>query len=346
MFAYRNAVCLPFPTARGLLAGTWSIIAWTAAALMLSAAGLAGLETCAQAGEATAEPTYDGRTMDEWRRLAVSDLSHETRAQAMEAFEAFARAGRRDEAIAAIKSALEQPQARTAIRAGYNALVRLAPAADPLLLEGLRSEQAETRRIVVKELGSYLPSREGDERVVPEEVLCALIRATEDADPSVRGEACYALGRLVSRAGPEKLADRIVAALIKALEDETPIDRSISGYVPTSVQSEACRAVGRCGAKAEAAVPKLLDLAQREPKPEEQKARFPQLLSAAQRAAIDALGNIGPAAEAAVPVLEGLEEKPRYRSQVSRALSRIQGKVRFPRFPLPQRPAAADRSDD
>jgi HEAT repeat protein len=345
MFAYRNAVCLPFITERRALAGTWGMIAWTAAALVLSAAGPAGLERCVEAGEAQIEPTYDGRTMDEWKRLVAHDLSQETRAQAMEALAAFARAGRSEEAIATIASALEQPQSDKVIRAGYKALVRLAPAADPLLLQGLKSQRAETRQIVVDELGSYAVSRKEGERAVPENVLSALIQATEDADPGVRAEACHALGLLVSRKAAEKSADRVVAALVKALGDEAVTERNISGYRPTSVQSEACRALGRCGARAAPAVPALIELVQREVKREEPMPRFARLLGV-QRVAIQALGEIGPAAEAAIPVLEALDDNSNHRMEAHRALSQIRGRIGDPRFPLPQRREPADASND
>ena len=345
MFACRNPVCLPFPTQRGALAGTWGMIAWTAAAWVLSATILVGSQTHAQGGEAEIEPTYDGRTLDEWKRLAAHDLSHETRARAMEALTAFAQVGRGEEAIATIASALEGPQSDKVIQAGYKALVKLAPAADPLLLEGLKSERAETRQIVVDELGSYAISRKQDERVIPDNVLSALIEATEDADAGVRVEACQSLGLLISRKAAEKSADRVVPALVKALGDEGAAERKSPSYRPTSVQSAACRALGRCGAKAAPAVPALIELGRREPKREEPVARFVRWL-AARRAAIQALGEIGPAAEAAVPVLEALDNNPNHGMEVHRALSQIRGRIGDPRFPLPQRPATAEPPDD
>ena len=344
MFAYRNAVCPPFPTERAL-AGTWGMMARAAAALVLSATILVGSQTHAQGGEAEIEPTYGGRTMDEWKRLVAHDLSQETRAQAMKALTAFAQAGRSEEAVATIASALEQPQSDTVIQAAYKGLVKLAPAADPLLLGGLKSERAETRRIVVDELGWYAISWEEDERVIPENVVSALIQATEDADASVRAEACQTLGLLISRQVADKSADGVVAALVKALTDEGAAKRKGVSYAVTSVQSEACRALGRCGAKAAPAVPALIELVRREPKREESISRFGRLLGA-QRAAIQALGEIGPAAEAAVPVLEALDTNPNHRLEVHRALSQIRGRIRDPRFPLPQRPATLELPDD
>ncbi|MHB1037099.1 MAG: hypothetical protein ACYC35_20950 [Pirellulales bacterium] len=65
------------------------------------------------------EPTFDGRTLEEWKRISLADLSGEAREKSMDALGRFGRARRRDEAVAAIKAALEQcgPQAQAAVPA-------------------------------------------------------------------------------------------------------------------------------------------------------------------------------------------------------------------------------------
>ena len=131
------------------------------------------------APEATAEkPMADGKGLDEWKRLSVGDLGTETRVKAMQAFAEFGGAGRTEEALVAIKAALQQPQKKEVIRAGYQALVRLGPPTLPLLLDGLQSQQADVRRIVARESRLYSPSNDPSQRIVPEEVVSALIRAT------------------------------------------------------------------------------------------------------------------------------------------------------------------------
>ncbi len=139
-------------------------VAIVAAAMSLWAVGIDRPEIRASGEEPKVEPTFDGRSLEEWKRLSVSDLSQPTRVKAMQAFVAFGQAGRTEMAVAAIKHALEQPQVDTVVRAGYNALVRLEPTGDSLLLDALKSQQLQHRRIAAKELGWYSQSKEPSKR--------------------------------------------------------------------------------------------------------------------------------------------------------------------------------------
>ncbi len=298
--------------------GATRAVAIVAVAMSLWVRGIDRTEIPARGGEPKAEPTFDGRSLEEWKRLSVNDLSKATRIKAMQAFAAFGQAGHKDEAVAAIKAALEQPQEDEIKRAGYNALVKLGPTADSLLLDGLKSQNVQNRRIAAKELAMYSPSKDASKRVVPEKIVVALIQATEDADPTVRAEACVSLGTLVGRGAGDKCVDRIIPAMLKLLQDEAVTEGIVLHYQKPSVQLVACHALGMCHAKAEAAIPALVALLERKPiqKP------FDKL------AAIQALGLIGPPAKAAIPVLERF----RYMGNnvVDEAIQKIDGKYRDP----------------
>lgn len=160
MIVSRKPLRVSFPTKSRRASGARRAVAIVAAAMSLWAVGIDRPEIRASGEEPKVEPTFDGRSLEEWKRLSVSDLSQPTRVKAMQAFVAFGQAGRTEMAVAAIKHALEQPQVDTVVRAGYNALVRLEPTGDSLLLDALKSQQLQHRRIAAKELGWYSQSKE------------------------------------------------------------------------------------------------------------------------------------------------------------------------------------------
>jgi hypothetical protein len=288
-------------------------------------------ETRARAEEAKAEPTFEGRSLEEWKRLSTSDLSGETRKKSMQAFYEFGRAGRCDEAFAATKAALDQATNYdhvdyVLVKAGYETLRRLRPEAPPVLLDGLKSEKVKVRGIVAELLGvSYYAKN------LTDQIVSALVRATEDEDASVRAIACHSLGRLARNTEGKRFADQIVPALMKALRQKQVVECILDGVIAySSARREACVALREYGVKAEAAVPALLGIAQEEVEPDKWN------LGTDQELAIRALGEIGPAAKSAIAVLERLRDDKALwysrKSGVSRihmaageALKKIQG---------------------
>lgn len=274
----------------------------------------------AEEGEPKAEPTYDGRTLAEWERLAVNDLKVKTRAEAMEAFAAFGRAGQTEDALRAIASAMARTEDVEVMRAGYAAMSRLGPRALPRLLDGLKSPSAAVREIVIRAMGANLPL---ENETLPEEAISGLLSALKDPEPFCRGEACHAFAGLGASASGAEYRGRMVAALVGMLKDESRIERNISGYCPTTVQAEAIRALGRLGrggTEAETILPALIPFLERSP---EQPSHLRGQLSLGQIAAIDAIGEIGPSARDALPALEALSSKYPSHIPIHVALRRI-----------------------
>jgi hypothetical protein len=258
--------------------------------------------------------SYDGRSMAEWKRLVLNELNAEIRAKAMDALEAFGNRGRAEEAVAAIKAALAQEKDKAVIEAAYRALFRLGAPAVRVLLDGFRSQDPKARWMAVKAPYSGRRAKDWDRYVVPEQVVAAVIAATRDPDSAVRGEACYALGWRAFAGPNHENWHKIIATLIKALDDEEPTEGGAGIHSPFTVQSVACASLGRLrrfGAKVEGAVPALTRIVQSKPKelrPNE------SVLSSGQREALRFLGELGPAAKAAIPVLQAMQKEPRYQN--------------------------------
>lgn len=144
-------------------------------------------------------------------------------------------------------------------------------------------------------------------RGAAKELLPAVVARAKDADADVRELACAALGGL----GAD--ASQVVPALLEALGDAAPAVRLAALHAlrpfaadaavtpqrltpllrdaDPSVRTEAASALGAMGAKAAAATPSLVELAERDPS------------SGVKHAALGALGGVGPAARAALPTI-------------------------------------------
>ncbi len=249
--------------------------------------------------------TFEGRSLEDWKRLSLHDLSWQTRAKAMGAMGVFGHAGRREEAITAIKAALDQTEDYNLSKAGYETLVGFGPVALPLLLDGLKSKKTLIRRTVTEVLGNSLYAMNPSEA---DQIVSALVRATEDEDVSVQATACHSLGsrNLASSTEAKRLADRIVPALIKLLGKKQVVECIFDRVVVhSSARHEACVALEQYGAKAEPAVPALLAIAQEEAEPSKWNPSDQEL-------AIHALGEIGPSAKSAIVVLERLRDDKKF----------------------------------
>lgn len=220
------------------------------------------------------------------------------------------------------------------------AIVRIGPAAVPLLAQSLRNPGSPGREEMVATLTSL--GRESPLAVF------ALIDALREGDESLRAEAARALGRL----GEEAFA--AVPSLLRALEDESAMVRgavldSLTAIYPFREEGgdpfQAVRVIERLGREGEAAVP-LLSRALREGGGFEREAAarslsmmgpdavaaVPELTAAlrdgriaVRRYAAAALGGIGPGALEALPGLVEMLKSPdpSTRHQAALSLGRI-----------------------
>jgi len=186
----------------------------------------------------------------------------------------------------------------------FEIIRRIGPPAIPLLVELLRHQQVEIRRLAVDALIDLAPDTV---RIQP-----ALRRSLRDDDSMVVADAARALGALRSRASPS------VRALVNALSHEEP-----------HVRIYAAEALASIGPTASAATKDLAG-ALRDPIP------------GVRWSAGEALGSIGPAAHSAVPqLIEALKDKFLYvRICAAGALGNIRPKTPTARNAL--REAAKD----
>lgn len=154
----------------------------------------------------------------------------------------------------------------------FEIIRRIGPPAIPLLVELLRHQQVEIRRLAADALIDLAPDTVW--------IQPALRRSLRDEDSMVVADSARALGALRSRASPS------VNALVNALSHEEP-----------HVRIYAAEALASIGPKASAAT-KDLARALRDPIP------------GVRWSAGEALGSIGPAAQSAVPqLIEALKDK-------------------------------------
>jgi len=154
----------------------------------------------------------------------------------------------------------------------FEIIRRIGPPAIPLLVELLRHQQVEIRRLAADALIDLAPDTVS--------IQPALRRSLRDEDSMVVADSARALGALRSRASPS------VNALVRALSHEEP-----------HVRIYAAEALASIGPAASAAT-KDLARALRDPIP------------GVRWSAGEALGSIGPAAQSAVPqLIEALKDK-------------------------------------
>jgi len=154
----------------------------------------------------------------------------------------------------------------------FEIIRRIGPPAIPLLVELLRHQQVEIRRLAADALIDLAPDTVS--------IQPALRRSLRDKDSMVVADSARALGALRSRASPS------VRALVNALSHEEP-----------HVRIYAAEALASIGPTASAAT-KDLARALRDPIP------------GVRWSAGEALGSIGPAAQSAVPqLIEALKDK-------------------------------------
>ena len=102
------------------------------------------------AGRPVAElKVYGGKTFDQWREIARTDLDDATRVKAFEALEAFAGSGKSDEAAAAIVEALKVDQSPAALKAAYRTLRAAGPQGEAAIIRGIRDKDPAHRRAAI-----------------------------------------------------------------------------------------------------------------------------------------------------------------------------------------------------
>jgi outer membrane protein assembly factor BamB len=202
----------------------------------------------------------------------------------------------------------------------FEIIRRIGPPAIPLLVELLRHQRVEIRRLAVDALIDLAPDTV---RIQP-----ALRRSLRDEDSMVVADAARALGALRSRASPS------VHALVNALSHEEPHVRiyaaeALASIGPTAsaatmdlakalhdpipgVRWSAGEALGSIGPAAQSAVPQLIEAL---------KDKFLYV----RICAVGALGNIGPKTPTALNALREAAKDPALRNEAEWALNKIAG---------------------
>jgi HEAT repeat protein len=168
----------------------------------------------------------------------------------------------------------------------------MGPAAAPVLLEGLKSEDGVTRAACLQALGVL--------DTPPEDAIKAVARLLSEKDQTARRQVVFALGQFGEAGKPA------LSALVGVLKNKDN---------DAETRALAARAIGGLGPAARDAVEPLRNAL----KDDDEYVRL---------GAVVALGEIGPDARDAVPALSDLarEENPHLRRAVARTLDRIQGK--------------------
>ncbi len=280
---------------------------------------------------------YGGKTFDQWREIARTELDDDLRVKAFAALGAFARNGKSDEAAAAIIEALKVNQSSVALIAAYGTLRMAGPQGEAAIKSGIRDKDPGHRRAAIEVLGvrrgrGGRGGRGGgggdpeDRRAAIEALedglgkntyaVPALIEALDDPDPGIRSNAGRVLahiaiateyefkeGKLV-RVRPEgeigATTKVVVPALSKLLKDADP-----------SVRARAANSLEVMGTLAKAAIPDLIVFVEAAFSKVKVAPRGSRELSDSGEElmfGIQALGSMGPAASAAVPLLTAIQQ--------------------------------------
>jgi RND family efflux transporter MFP subunit len=278
---------------------------------------------------------YGGKSFDQWRELARSDLDHATRVKAFQALGAFAKSGKSNEVLTAILDALKVNQSPDALKAAYTALRLTGPQGEATIISGIRHKDPVHRRAAINVFTHGYGSRR-DAYAVP-----ALIEAIDDPDPGIRGDVGNALEHIAvatevdfTRSPPVHIrpegeigptTEIVVPALCKLLKDTDP-----------TVRRRALASLGRM-TSTKASIPNLITFAE---------TAFSKLKAAKPGSqgrsdsdyelshGVQLLGRMGPAASAAAPLLTAIKQwsSEQTRNPVwaqgaaEKALDEIQGK--------------------
>jgi len=274
-------------------------------------------------------PVYGGKTLDQWRELALHDLDVETRVKANQALATLARSESSREAVAeTVREGLKVEREPNVLEAAYGALLTCGEPGRAALIEGIHHKDTEHRRAAIKQFTDFYPYR-GDWEV---DFVPALIE-TMASDPDVGGSplsppgarnlAVQALESIafwtemrysgvpgasnlvrIRPAGQTSATTKLVlAAFSKQLKDP---DRSVRMQVARSLES--------MGTLADSIAPAVIAYA---------KAAYTSNSAGSRRGgsaynypsavnewaqALKALGAMGPAASDAVPWLEQIRD--------------------------------------
>jgi hypothetical protein len=255
------------------------------------------------AGPAAELKVYGGKTLDQWRELARTDLDHHTRVNSFRALGAFAGSGKSNEALTAILEALKVDQPLDALIAAYAALRLTGPQGEATIISAIGDKDAAHRLAAIRAMAFGNSSR--DTYAIP-----ALTEALDDPDPAVRQHICLALAsiavateqgsqkdgrasrvRLEGEIGPT--SKTVISVLSRLLKDADPRVRDV-----------AVLELDQMGALPKASIPDLIAYVKGKSEEPRKHVGSERELSMALRA----LGQMGPAASAAIPLLTQIKQ--------------------------------------
>lgn len=136
-------------------------------------------------------PTYAGRTLEEWKRLTVTDFDYQTRYQGYKALAAFAVHGHEKEALAAFENVLAKEDNWPSLANVYEAVKSVGKPGEPILVRGLGQKSPKHVSAILWTLRKRenIRSAPGDELV---DALLGVIQM-KDVESEHRESACRAV---------------------------------------------------------------------------------------------------------------------------------------------------------
>jgi HEAT repeat protein len=238
---------------------------------------------------------YNGKSFDEWRRNLLTELKPEIRVDGIKAMAEFGANGYGEEAAEVILEIMRgivftygELSENNVLGICRIAIHRIGPSAVPVLLKGLIDPKVNARRFAAASIPNIQPA--------PKEAQTSVIKATKDADATVRALALHAGAALDVESAP------FIDALAAALGDKAPSVRSVAFDLVIN---------HKLGFKMESAVPVLIDAIK-----VDDSERNPKGLAI--------LTSLGPKARPAIPAIIELSKYPSRLDDVLTALKSIE----------------------
>jgi RND family efflux transporter MFP subunit len=246
---------------------------------------------------------YGGKTFEQWRDLARTDLDRETRVKAFAALGAFATSGKSDDAVAAIRDALKVDQPFDALKAAYSALRMTGPQGEAAIIGALRGKDSEHRKAAIHAVQFGRSSK--DIYAIP-----ALIEALDDPDPMVRRNIGSALANLAVatefeiKSDGSKVRIRPKGEIGPTTKAVVPVLSKLLRDADSGVQGITIYELDHMGELEHVPIPDLIAFVEATVKAESEESR--KNYSPELSMVLKVLGDMGPAASAAVPMLKAI----------------------------------------